>query len=75
MLFSARGASAFYPVVVLTRLTLMRSALKTPQLLELSGIGDKSILQSLGIQTVLDLPGVGANLQDHVVCPLSFGKC
>lgn len=39
----------------------------TPQLLQLSGIGPKSLLQSLGIKTVVDLPGVGSNFQDHAV--------
>lgn len=38
-------------------------SLKTPQLLELSGIGDRNILNPLGIETVIDLPGVGANLR------------
>lgn len=40
---------------------------KTPQLLELSGIGDPGILQSAGIECKVSLPGVGANLQDHVL--------
>ncbi|KAJ7678651.1 alcohol oxidase [Mycena rosella] len=40
-------------------------AYKTPQILELSGVGNKTILQQLGIPVVLDLPGVGENLQDH----------
>jgi choline dehydrogenase-like flavoprotein len=37
----------------------------TPQLLLLSGIGDKSLLNSLGINVVADLPGVGQNFHDH----------
>ncbi|THH10909.1 hypothetical protein EW146_g8219 [Bondarzewia mesenterica] len=40
-------------------------SLKTPQLLELSGIGNASLLQSLGLPAFVDLPGVGENLQDH----------
>ncbi|CDO78110.1 GMC oxidoreductase [Trametes cinnabarina] len=40
--------------------------LQTPQILELSGIGNPSILSKYGIATVIDLPGVGENLQDHV---------
>jgi choline dehydrogenase-like flavoprotein len=35
--------------------------LQTPQILELSGVGNKTILQSFGIETVLDLPYVGEN--------------
>ncbi|MDG1411422.1 MAG: choline dehydrogenase [Acidimicrobiales bacterium] len=41
-------------------------AFNSPQLLQLSGIGDATHLQSLGIDSVVDLPGVGANLQDHL---------
>ncbi|KAF2280962.1 alcohol oxidase [Westerdykella ornata] len=37
----------------------------TPQLLQLSGIGPKAILEAAGIQTRVDLPGVGENFQDH----------
>jgi choline dehydrogenase len=40
-------------------------ALNTPKLLQLSGLGPGSLLQSLGIPVVADLPGVGANLRDH----------
>ena len=45
---------------------LCGGAINTPQLLQLSGVGPSALLQSLGIQTVTDLPGVGANLQDHL---------
>nr|VWP00800.1 Adenylate cyclase AcyA [Ganoderma boninense] len=44
---------------------LSAGAYQTPQLLELSGIGDKSILTNFGIKSLIDLPGVGENLQDH----------
>jgi choline dehydrogenase len=37
----------------------------SPQLLQLSGIGDAAALQSLGIAPLLDLPAVGKNLHDH----------
>ncbi|CAF1376200.1 unnamed protein product [Adineta steineri] len=42
-------------------------SLRSPQLLLLSGIGNTTELNKLGIPVVLDLPGVGENLQDHVV--------
>lgn len=45
---------------------LSAGAFQSPTLLELSGIGDTAVLQSAGITTLLDLPGVGSNLQDHV---------
>ncbi|MFN7753647.1 MAG: GMC family oxidoreductase [Pseudomonadota bacterium] len=40
-------------------------AFNSPQLLQLSGIGPGERLRALGIEVVADLPGVGANLQDH----------
>ncbi|MPT48582.1 MAG: glucose-methanol-choline oxidoreductase [Sphingobium sp.] len=41
-------------------------SMNTPRLLMLSGIGPAQHLQDKGIDVVLDLPGVGRNLQDHV---------
>ncbi|WP_315124971.1 GMC family oxidoreductase N-terminal domain-containing protein [Comamonas antarctica] len=41
-------------------------AINSPQLLQLSGIGPAALLQRHGIPVVQDLPGVGANLQDHL---------
>jgi choline dehydrogenase-like flavoprotein len=41
-------------------------AVDTPKLLLLSGIGPKDELSSHGISSVIDLPGVGKNLQDHL---------
>jgi len=40
-------------------------AFNSPQLLQLSGLGPADLLQSFGIQVVRDMPGVGADLQDH----------
>lgn len=44
---------------------LSAGAFGSPQLLMLSGIGPKAHLQSMGIDCIADLPGVGQNLQDH----------
>ena len=41
-------------------------AINSPQLLQLSGIGNAAHLESLGIPVVVNLPGVGENLQDHL---------
>lgn len=41
-------------------------AINSPQLLQLSGIGNGDELRKLGIDVVRDLPGVGENLQDHL---------
>jgi choline dehydrogenase-like flavoprotein len=45
---------------------LCAGALQSPQLLMLSGVGPHEQLQNKGIETVHHLPGVGANLHDHV---------
>ncbi|KAI9052247.1 hypothetical protein LZ554_003604 [Drepanopeziza brunnea f. sp. 'monogermtubi'] len=46
---------------------LAAGALHTPQILLLSGIGEAEHLSNLGIQVVVDLPGVGSNYQDHLL--------
>lgn len=51
---------------------LSGGAFGSPQMLELSGIGNSTILDSVGIETVLDQPNVGENLQDHVYMPLGY---
>lgn len=45
---------------------LSAGAIKTPQILMLSGIGDEATLRAQGIPVVQSLPGVGQNLQDHI---------
>jgi choline dehydrogenase len=45
---------------------LCGGAFNSPQLLQLSGIGNAGELGALGVQVVEDLPGVGENLQDHL---------
>lgn len=45
---------------------LAAGSLGSPAILQRSGIGDAGHLQTLGIPVVLDAPGVGANLQDHL---------
>ena len=45
---------------------LSAGAVNSPQLLQLSGIGPAALLRAHGIDVVHDLPGVGANLQDHL---------
>lgn len=51
---------------------LAAGVFQTPKLLELSGIGNKSLLQKLGIDCKVDNPGVGENLQDHMMTGVSF---
>jgi choline dehydrogenase len=45
---------------------LCGGAINSPQLLQLSGVGNAQELQRVGVNTLSDLPGVGENLQDHL---------
>lgn len=51
---------------------LAAGAIRTPHLLELSGVGRSALLQSQGIEVVIDNPGVGENLQEHGFVPFSW---
>ncbi|KAF7174640.1 hypothetical protein CNMCM6106_000224 [Aspergillus hiratsukae] len=51
---------------------LSAGALRTPPILEASGVGDKDRLKGLGIEPRIDLPGVGENLQDQANVPLLY---
>jgi len=46
---------------------LAAGAIGSPKLLMLSGVGDANALRGLGIDVVASLPGVGENLQDHIL--------
>ncbi len=51
---------------------LCAGALHSPQLMMLSGLGPAEHLREQGIPVLADLPGVGANLQDHCCVPMSW---
>ena len=51
---------------------LAAGVFQTPKLLELSGIGGHELLDKHGINTVIDNPNVGENLQDHLMTGISF---
>jgi choline dehydrogenase len=52
-------------VVTAGRVVLAAGAYASPAILQRSGVGPGSLLGSLGIAVVADLPGVGNNLTDH----------
>jgi choline dehydrogenase len=52
---------------------LCGGAINTPQLLQLSGVGNADELGRLGITVVADVPGVGENLQDHLEVYIQYG--
>jgi choline dehydrogenase len=45
---------------------LCAGSIGSPQILQLSGIGPANLLRGLGIEVIVDAPGVGGNLQDHL---------
>jgi choline dehydrogenase len=51
---------------------LCAGALQSPQLLQLSGVGPRPLLEAHGIRVVHELPGVGENLQDHLQARVIF---
>lgn len=51
---------------------LSAGAVNSPQLLQLSGIGPGATLAAHGIETIIDNPAVGGNLQDHLAVVYSF---
>ena len=50
---------------------LCGGSVNSPHLLQISGLGPAEYLQSIGVAALHDLPGVGANLQDHYVARIS----
>jgi choline dehydrogenase len=66
------GTAAAASVVAGGEVILCAGAIGSPRLLLLSGIGPADQLRALGIDPVADLPGVGANLQDHPIILLSY---
>ncbi len=53
---------------------LCGGAINSPQLLQLSGVGDAAHLKGLGIEVVSDVPGVGEHLQDHLEVYIQYGS-
>jgi choline dehydrogenase-like flavoprotein len=55
-----------------SEIILAAGALMSPQILELSGVGNRSLLERLSIPVVIDNPNVGENLQDHPIATQAF---
>ncbi len=51
---------------------LAGGAFNSPQLLQLSGLGPAELLRAHGIDVIADMPGVGADLQDHLQVRMQF---
>ena len=53
-------------------IVLCAGVIQSPQILELSGVGSPELITSHGIESIVDLPQVGENLQDHAIVGVSF---
>ena len=51
---------------------LASGAVGSPQIMQTSGIADNALLKKVGVETIVNLPGVGENLQDHLQMRLVF---
>ena len=70
--YAAGSGAARQNVHARHEVILSGGTINDPQILQLSGIGDSSLLKKHGIDVVVDLPGVGQNLQDHLSAGMSF---
>ncbi|KAL2267966.1 hypothetical protein VTJ83DRAFT_5243 [Remersonia thermophila] len=68
--FSCQGASL--TAYVSREVIVSAGSIQSPQILELSGIGNKSVLSAAGIAVKVENPNVGENLQDHLTTTLVF---
>ncbi|QRV93302.1 GMC oxidoreductase [Ceratobasidium sp. AG-Ba] len=62
-----RSTGQRYTAYAAKEVILAAGAINTPALLQLSGVGDKSKLSTLGINSVVNLPTVGKNLQEQTM--------
>ncbi|KAH9940732.1 GMC oxidoreductase [Epithele typhae] len=69
----AASASAPRQIVGVTKeVILAGGTIGSPQVLQLSGVGPSDVLKAAGVNVLLDLPGVGQHLQDHISTQVSF---
>lgn len=67
-----QDATNLHKVFAEREVLLCAGAIASPQILQRSGVGAKSLLESLDVKVVQDLPGVGENLQDHLEMYLQY---
>ncbi|KAF5370368.1 hypothetical protein D9758_006885 [Tetrapyrgos nigripes] len=72
LVFSMNGSDSQFSVNATREVIVSGGSVNTPALLEHSGIGDPEILRAAGVEPLVDLPGVGANLQEHPYVPSVF---
>ncbi|KAK4452744.1 GMC oxidoreductase, partial [Podospora aff. communis PSN243] len=68
----SRADGSKFNITAKAEVILSAGALHTPTILQRSGIGAAPFISAAGISLVVDLPGVGSNLQDHAGLPVNF---
>ncbi|KAB8236626.1 GMC family oxidoreductase [Aspergillus alliaceus] len=66
----ARWHDQVVTITATKEVILAAGVFQTPKILELSGVGDESRLRDLGVPLIINQPGVGENLQNHVMSVL-----
>jgi len=66
------GDKKYREVKANKEIILAAGAIHTPQILQLSGVGPRPLLEAANITVVHELPGVGQNFQDHTTLPISY---
>lgn len=66
------GTTELFNATACNEVIIAAGAVHSPQILQLSGVGPKALLQSLKIPVVVDLPGVGTNFQDQLNMPVTY---
>jgi choline dehydrogenase-like flavoprotein len=69
-----RTSGKSYHFTARKEVILAAGGVHTPQVLQLSGIGPKAVLQAANVPVKLDFPAVGSNFQDHPTAYLNW-KC
>ncbi|KFY84262.1 hypothetical protein V500_09458 [Pseudogymnoascus sp. VKM F-4518 (FW-2643)] len=69
---SMDGGKTRHIVNATREVIICAGVIKTPQLLELSGIGNPNVLRRAGVTTIVSSPAVGENLQDHIVTGITY---
>lgn len=72
--FNSRSSSDEKIYVEAKEVILCGGAINSPQMLQLSGIGNAAELKKAGVDPIVDLPGVGENLQDHLEISVSVSN-
>ena len=70
--FTSREDNSTSEAFATKEIIVAAGAIQTPHLLQRSGLGPKDVLTAAGITVKKDIPGIGANLQDHSTIPLTY---